>query len=99
MMRACAKKLPKPNAWRRDAKARTILVFEENDLQTTNVPLVCDAYLDAIKSRTDIPDETWLVSTQHDPWYAHPLLIGDAPITTTRRNSAALSAGGRTPTR
>jgi hypothetical protein len=76
MMRACAKKLPKLNAWRRDAKARTILVFEENDLQTTNVPLVCDAYLDAIKSRTDIPDETWLVSTQHDPWYAHPLLIG-----------------------
>jgi hypothetical protein len=76
MMRACAKKLPKLNAWRRDAKARTILVFEENDLQTTNVPLVCDAYLDAIKSRTDIPDETWLVSTQHDPWYAHPLLVG-----------------------
>jgi hypothetical protein len=76
MTRACAKKLPKLDAWRRDAKARTILVFEENDLQTVNVPLVCDAYLEAVRDRADIPDETWLVSTQHDPWYAHPLFVG-----------------------
>jgi hypothetical protein len=45
-------------------------------LRPTNVPLVCDAYLEAIKGRADIPDETWLVSTEHDPWYAHPLLVG-----------------------
>jgi hypothetical protein len=74
--RACEKKLPKLDAWRREAKARTILVLEENDIQTTNVPLVCDAYLEAIRDRPDIPDETWLVSTHHDPWYAHPLLVG-----------------------
>jgi hypothetical protein len=76
MARACDRKLPKLDVWRRDAKARTVLVFEENDLQTTNVPLVCDAYLEAVEGRSDIPDETWLVSTQQDPWYAHPLLVG-----------------------
>jgi hypothetical protein len=75
MARACDKKLPKLEAWRRDAKARTVLIFEENDIQTTNVPLVCDAYLDAVKKRQDVPDETWLVSTAVDPWYAHPLLV------------------------
>jgi hypothetical protein len=76
IVRACDKKLPKLDVWRRCAKARTVLVLEENDLQTTNVPLVCDAYLTAVKGRTDIPDETWLVSTEQDPWYAHPLLVG-----------------------
>jgi hypothetical protein len=74
--RACDKKLPKLDVWRRDAKARTVFVLEENDIQTTNVQLVCDSYLAAVKARTDIPDETWLVSTEHDPWYAHPLLVG-----------------------
>lgn len=74
--RACDKKLPKLEVWRRDAKARTIFVLEENDIQMTNVPLVCDAYLDTLKSRSDIPDETWLVSTAVDPWYVHPLLVG-----------------------
>jgi hypothetical protein len=73
--RACERKLPKLDVWRRDAKARTVLVLEENDIQTTNVPLVCDAYLDAVKGRADVPDETWLVSTAVDPWYAHPLLV------------------------
>jgi hypothetical protein len=76
ILRACDTKLPKLEVWRRNAKARTVLVLEENDIQTTNVTLVCDAYLAAVKARTDIPDETWLVSTEHDPWYAHPLLVG-----------------------
>jgi hypothetical protein len=76
IVRACDKKLPKLDVWRRDAKARTVLLLEENDIQTTNVPLVCDSYLAAVKARTDIPDETWLVSTGFDPWYAHPLLVG-----------------------
>jgi hypothetical protein len=98
MRRACAKKLPKLDAWRRDAKARTILVFEENDLQTTNVPLVCDAYLDAVKSRTDIPDETWLVSTQHDPWYAHPLFVGERTYYDHAQEFRGLSGGGWIPT-
>ncbi len=75
IVRACDKKLPKLDVWRRDAKARTVLVLEENDIQTTNVLLVCDAYLAAVRGRTHIPDETWLVSTEHDPWYVHPLLV------------------------
>ena len=86
--RACDKKLPKLDVWRRKAKARTILVLEENDLQTTNVSLVCDAYLDAVKSRFDIPDETWLVSTEHDPWYAHPLLVDGRTYYDHAANSA-----------
>jgi hypothetical protein len=65
--RARDKKLPKLDVWRRDANARTVLVLEENDIQTTNVPLICDAYLDTLKGRADVPDETWLVSTAHDP--------------------------------
>jgi hypothetical protein len=73
--RACGKKLPKLDVWRRIEKARTVLVLEENDIQTTNVPLVCDSYLAAVMARTDVPDETWLVSTALDPWYAHPLLV------------------------
>jgi hypothetical protein len=74
--RACGKKLPKLDVWRRNANARTVLVLEENDIQATNVQLVCDSYLAAIEVRTDVPDETWLVSTAHDPWCAHPLLVG-----------------------
>lgn len=76
MARACDKKLPKLDVWRRDAKARTVLVLEENDIQTTNAQLACDAYLEAVKDRTDVPDETWLVSTHHVPWCAQPLLVG-----------------------
>jgi hypothetical protein len=53
--RACNKKLPKLDVWRRDANARTVLVFEENDLQTTSVELICDVYLGAIKDRADNP--------------------------------------------
>jgi hypothetical protein len=74
--RACLKKLPKLDAWRRLHQARTVLVLEENDIQTTNAGLVCDTYLETIRGRTDVHDETWLVSTAVDPWYAHPLLVG-----------------------
>jgi hypothetical protein len=74
--RACDKKLPKLDVWRRVAKASTVLVLEENDIQTTNVPLVCDSYLKAVMGRVDAPDETWLVSTATATWYVHPLIVG-----------------------
>jgi len=73
--RARDKKLPKLDFWKGTANARTVLVLEENDLQTTNVPLVCDAYLAVVEGRADIPEETWLFSTAFDPWYEHPLLV------------------------
>jgi hypothetical protein len=96
--RACDKKLPKLDLWRRDAKARTVLVLEENDIQTTNVPVVCDAYLDTVKGRADVPDETWLVSTAHDPWYAHRCSSAGARITIMPTSSGAASAGRSTRT-
>jgi hypothetical protein len=75
ILRACNRKLPKLDVWRRCAKARTVFVLEENDIQTTNISLVCDAYIAVVKGRADIPDETWLISTANEPWYAHPILV------------------------
>src|SRR5262245_44849553 len=54
--------------------ARTILVLEHNDVQTTNVLVVADAYLGVI-TPADAPDETYMVSTYSSPWYAWPILI------------------------
>jgi hypothetical protein len=56
-------------------KARTILVLEHNDVQTTNVSIVTDVYLRVMASRADAPDETYMVSTYTSPWYAWPILI------------------------
>jgi hypothetical protein len=50
-------------------------VLEHNDVQTTNVFVVAEAYVRVIESRTDAPDETYMVSTYTSPWYAWPILI------------------------
>src|SRR5262249_7521644 len=73
--RACDCKWPKLAQWKRSKGARTILVLEHNDVQTTNVFVVADAYLRVIASRSEAPDETYMVSTYTSPWYAWPILI------------------------
>jgi hypothetical protein len=73
--RACQDKFPKLARWKRSNGARTILVLEHNDVQTTNVFFVADAYLGAITSCADTPDETYMVSTYSSPWYGWPILI------------------------
>ena len=50
-------------------------MLEHNDVQTTNVIVVADAYLRVIASRSGAPDETYMVSTYTSPWYAWPILI------------------------
>lgn len=75
--RACAKKFPKLNAWKQSDKARTILVFEDNDIQLTNDSIVAETYLPIALARNDRPDETYLVSTCHEPWCVWRMLIGD----------------------
>ena len=73
--RACDDKWPKLAQWKQSQGARTILVLEHNDVQTTNVFVVADAYLEVMASRADAPDETYMVSTYTSPWYAWPILI------------------------
>jgi hypothetical protein len=75
VQRACEKKFPKLDVWKRLDGARTILVLEDNDLQTTNVDNVADAYLPIAKARPDAPDETYMVSTFASPWCVWPLLL------------------------
>jgi hypothetical protein len=75
--RACAKKFPKLNAWKRSDHARTILVFEGNDIQLTNPTIVAETFLPIARARDDRPDETYLVSTCHEPWSMWPILIKD----------------------
>lgn len=73
--RACEKKFPKLARWKQSDAARTILVFEDNDMQLTNVSIVAEAYLPIATARADAPDETYMVSTYTSPWYAWPLLV------------------------
>ncbi|RXT54156.1 hypothetical protein [Bradyrhizobium betae] len=73
--RACEKKFPKLARWKQSDGARTVLVFEDNDVQLTNVSIVAEAYLPIAGARADAPDETYMVSTYTLPWYAWPLLV------------------------
>jgi len=73
--RACEKKFPKLARWKQSDAARTVLVFEDNDMQLTNVSIVAEAYLPIATARADAPDETYMVSTYTSPWYALPLLV------------------------
>jgi histidyl-tRNA synthetase len=74
---AVDKKFPKLAAWKRDKNAKTILVFEQNDIQLSAPDLVADAYVPLAKAREDRPDETYLVVTCMTPWHVCPILIGD----------------------
>jgi hypothetical protein len=73
--RACEKKFPKLARWKQSDSARTVLVFEDNDVQLTNVSIVAETYLPIASARADAPDETYMVSTCTSPWYAWPVLV------------------------
>ena len=68
---ALEKKLPKLTRWKQDFNARTVLVFEQNDIQLTNVHLVTDALLKAETSAREIADEVYLVTSTISPWWVH----------------------------
>lgn len=55
--------------------ARTILVFEENDIFFTNHIVVADALLPMIQGCARRPDEIYLMSTCVTPWTMWPLVV------------------------
>lgn len=72
--RACDKKFPKLAAWKAQG-ARTILVFEDNDIQLTNQATVAEVFVPIARARSDCPDETYMVASCMDPWQLWPLLV------------------------
>ncbi len=73
--RAIDKKMPKLIAWKQKHQARSVLVFENADIQLTNHIAVTEAVLSVLKARTDRPDEIYLVESCHEPWWVIPVLI------------------------
>ena len=49
--------------------ARTVLVFESDDIALTNHHLVAEALASVLPERTDIPDEIYLVESDTNTWY------------------------------
>ena len=72
--RACEAKFPKLAAWKAKG-ARTILVFEDNDIQLTNPATVAEVFVPVARGRADIPDETYMIATCMQPWQQWPLLV------------------------
>ncbi|MGJ5074555.1 hypothetical protein [Bradyrhizobium oligotrophicum] len=75
IQRSCNDKFPKLAAWKCSDNARTILVLEDNDIYLTNQIIVADTFLPIARARADAPDETYMVSTCTQPWYAWPILV------------------------
>ena len=75
LRQACEKKFPKLARWKADENARTVLVLEDNDIQLTNAPNVANAFLPTARSRSDAPDETYMIFTAAEPWYLWPILV------------------------
>jgi hypothetical protein len=66
--RACRAKYPKLEKWKQ-RRARTVLIFEENDIQLTKAADVCRSLLEVEKSlQIVVPDEVYLVTTSLLPW-------------------------------
>ncbi len=65
IQRAYRDKSAKLAAWRK-LGARSILIFEESDIQLTNVQSVADAVDEVEKTATEKPDEIYLVSSAID---------------------------------
>jgi hypothetical protein len=74
--RACEKKFGKLAAWKAQS-TKTVLVFEENDDQLTNAIGVTESLIRVEATRPDKPDEIYLVTTSHSPWYIWRLRCGD----------------------
>lgn len=69
LARACAKKYGKLAAWKAREGARSIIVFEDNDMFLTNAQSIADALIKAEASRSDCPDEAYVVATYVVPWF------------------------------
>ena len=57
--------------------ARTVLILEEDDTQLTNHLRVGDALIAIEATRTERPDEVYLLSTGTSVWFAVTLRAGD----------------------
>jgi hypothetical protein len=73
--RACEKKFPKLAAWKAQS-AQTVLVFEENDDQLTNVIGVTESFLAAEADMSNKPDEVYLITSSYAPWYVWCVRLG-----------------------
>jgi hypothetical protein len=69
------RKVPKLLKWA-DAGARTILIFEEDDIFLTNHFTVMDALLDIERSSIRWPDEVYLLSVFTSKWFITRLRLG-----------------------
>ena len=64
-------------AWRQ-LGARSVLIFEENDIQLTNPKLVADALIQVEQRTDDRPDEIYLLSSAEEkPWFLWALRVDD----------------------
>jgi len=73
--RACQAKYPKLATWNARG-ACTVLIFEENDIQLTNVIDVCSSLLQVERSLQVVPDEVYLFTTSLVPWWVWHLRVG-----------------------
>ncbi len=77
VQRAYRDKYRKLNEWRRRG-ARSVLIFEIQDIQITNQQLVAEAVWRAEDSISDKPDEIYLLSTViENSWRLWTLRVGD----------------------
>jgi len=66
----CEKKFDKLAAWKRGYGARTVLVLEDTDIALTSEPLVYSALVQAEQSKSNNPDEVYLLNATAEPdWY------------------------------
>lgn len=73
----CTRKFPKLARWKTKARARSVLVLEDNDMILTNAEYVWRAYAAAEASFADRPDDVYLVMTfVDDTWWVAPLRLG-----------------------
>ncbi len=77
LRKALADKCPKLAGWKAEHGARTVLIFEQNDIQLTNAHNVTDVLLVAEKEISNRADEVFLVMTCIDRWCVYPLRVND----------------------
>jgi hypothetical protein len=62
LQKAMSKKLPKLQRWK-EMGARTVLILEDRDIALSNHIVILEAAENALRTRSDRPDELWLVDT------------------------------------
>src|SRR5260370_39198761 len=74
------KKMGKLAAWKRNSNARTVLIFEDNDVQLTNPQVVTEAVLDIVGRAPQRPDEIHLVTSCVGSWWVSPGLVDSTSL-------------------